>query len=394
MELKGKYCKDCTIFTDNIDQESLSLVYGLLDHPVFEGQKIRIMPDVHMGKGMVVGFTVPITSSINPSHVSADIGCMMTSLFFEGAVKKEDVVDIEHKVREAIPMGFEINKKKVFEDKEFFKYMNGMMRAARSMWPEVVENVQVSEKYITEMMKRIGMNEGVFYRSLCSVGGGNHFLEMGELDGHAVWTIHCGSRHLGQKVCKYWEKRASGAGDAPNGYLTGEDMIGYMTDLFFAQGYASWNHELICRALFKIMQKKGYGKMTNKISTIHNYVSPLDHVLRKGAIRAGEGDTVILPFNMRDGIAICKGKGNPEWNFSAPHGCGRLMSRAKAKAEIDPEEVKESMKNVYTTGIPIDESPQAYKPMEEILGLIEDTLEVKALIKPVINIKANEETKA
>ena len=340
---------------------------------------------------MVVGFTAPITNYVNPTHPGADIGCRMTSLFFERAVKKEDIMEIEHKVRKMVPTGFEINEKKVFNDKEFFKFMNQGMREARSLWPEVVEDIQVGEKYITEMMKRIGMNEGVFYKSLGSLGSGNHFLELGEWEGHSIWTIHCGSRHLGQKVCKYWEKRASGGKDAPNGYLTGEGMQGYMTDLFFAQTYASWNHVCIGKALEEIMKKKGAGKVIDRIETVHNYISPVDHILRKGAVRASLGTRVILPFNMRDGLAICEGKGNPEWNFSAPHGCGRLISRAKAKAEIDPEEVKESMKNVYTTGTPIDESPQAYKPMEEILGLIEDTLEVKALIKPVINIKATNE---
>lgn len=172
IELKGRYCKDCKIFTDNVDEESLSLVYGLLDHPVFEGIPIRIMPDIHMGKGMVVGFTAPITNYVNPSHVSADIGCRMTTLFYNGKIKEEDYPDVEHKVREAVPMGFEIGKKKVFNDKDFFKFMNQQMRSARSAWPEMVESVLVNEKYITELCRRIGMNEGIFYKSLGSLGGG------------------------------------------------------------------------------------------------------------------------------------------------------------------------------------------------------------------------------
>ena len=213
----------------------------------------------------------------------------------------------------------------------------------------------------------------------------NHFCELGEYEGHSVWTIHCGYRHLGQKVYKYWSKRKSNG--APNGYLTGEEMKGYLTDLFFCQAYASWNHICIGGVLSEIMRKKGCGKVIDRINTIHNYVSPIDRILRKGAVRAGEGDRVILPFNMRDGLAICEGLGNSDWNFSAPHGCGRLMSRSKAKENIDPEEVKDSMKEVYTTGIPIDESPQAYKPFEEILEAIKPTLKVLSIIKPCINLK-------
>lgn len=174
--LIGRYCKDCKIFTDNIDEESMSLIYSLLNHPVYEGIQIRIMPDVHMGKGMVVGFTAPITEYINPSHVSSDIGCQMTSLFYEGQVKEEDYPEIEHKVRLAIPTGFEINKKKVFNDKDFFKFMNTVMRSSRSLWPEMVESVMVGERYITEMMKRIGMDEGIFYKSIGSLGGGEEMI--------------------------------------------------------------------------------------------------------------------------------------------------------------------------------------------------------------------------
>lgn len=384
-EIKGRYCKDCVIFTDIIDQDSLSLLYGVLDHPVFEGAKIRVMPDCHMGKEMVVGFTVPISVYINPSHVSADIGCQMTSLFYEGLVKKEDYPEIEHKVRQEVPMGFEINKKKVYNDKDFFKFMNQQMNRSRSLWPEMVESVTVGESYITSLCKRIDMNEGMFYKSLGSLGGGNHFLELGEHEGHSVWTIHCGSRHLGQKIFMYWSKKKSS--DAPNGYLMGEEMKGYLTDLFFCQAYASWNHICIEGIISEIMRTKGYGKVIDKINTIHNYVSPADRILRKGSVSAQSGERIILPFNMRDGLAICEGLGNPDWNFSAPHGCGRLMSRAKAKAEINPEEVEESMKDVYTTGIPIAESPQAYKPYEEILAAVEPTLKVISIIRPCINLK-------
>lgn len=324
LELKGQYCKDVKIFTDNIEDEAITLIYNLANHPVFKDVPIRIMPDCHAGLGIVIGFTSPLTGYVNPSHVSVDMGCQMTSLFFEGLVKKEDYAEIEHKVRNAVPTGFEINKKKVFNDKDFFKFMNTAMNTARSQWPEMVENVVVNEKYVTAMLRRVGMDEGVFYKSLGSLGGGNHFLELGEHDGHSVWTIHCGSRNFGQKVFKYWDKVAkrpvskrsmkaeieeikknckdrtklqsiikeyteSKKLEKPTGYLTGEDMKGYLTDLFFAQAYASWNHKCIGDAISEIMKKKGYGTVIDSINTIHNYIDPRDHIIRKGSVASYEG---------------------------------------------------------------------------------------------------------
>ena len=427
--LIGRYCKDVKIFTDNIEEEALSTIYGIANHPVFENTPIRIMPDTHSGKGIVIGFTAPLGEYVNPSHVGCDIGCQMTSLFYEGLVKEEDYPDLEHKVRNAIPTGFEINKKKVFNDKDFFKFMNQQMRIARSQWPEMVESINITEKYVTEMLKRIGMDEGVFYKSPGSLGSGNHFLELGEHEGHSVWTIHCGSRNFGQKVFKYWDKiskkpaisredRREGIEEIkrkckdktklaslikeytesqnaskPIGYLQGENMRGYLTDVFFCQAYASWNHKCIGDAISNIMMKKGYGKVIDTINTIHNYISPRDHIIRTGAIASYEGERLIIPFNMRDGLAICEGKSNPDWNYSAPHGAGRIMSRSKAKENVNLEEFRESMKGIYSTSIgtgTIDESPMVYKPMEEIIENIEPTVEILYLIKPCINIKAME----
>lgn len=257
----------------------------------------------------------------------------------------------------------------------------------------------------------------------------NHFLELGEHDGHSVWTIHCGSRNFGQKVFKYWDKiskkpaisredRRKGIEEIkrkckdktklsslikeytdsqnnskPIGYLQGENMRGYLTDVFFCQAYASWNHKCIGDAISNIMMKKGYGKVIDTINTIHNYISPRDHIIRKGAIASYEGERLIIPFNMRDGLAICEGKSNSDWNYSAPHGAGRIMSRSKAKENVNLEEFRESMKGIYSTSIgtgTIDESPMVYKPMEEIIENIESTVEILYLIKPCINIKVME----
>lgn len=180
----------------------------------------------------------------------------------------------------------------------------------------------------------------------------------------------------------------------PIGYLYGEGMKGYLTDVFFCQAYAEWNHKCIGDAISDIMRKKGYGKVIDTISTIHNYISPRDHIIRKGSIAAYEGERLIIPFNMRDGLAICEGKSNPDWNYSAPHGAGRIMSRSKAKENVDLEEFKETMKGIYSTSIcsgTLDESPMVYKPMEEIIRNIEPTAKILYFIKPCINIKATDD---
>ena len=255
----------------------------------------------------------------------------------------------------------------------------------------------------------------------------NHFLEMGlNPDGLPVWTIHCGSRNFGQKVFKYWDKVAKRPvskrdlkdgieeikkkckdktqlhrlikeytenvkSSNPNGYLCGEDMKGYLTDLFFCQAYAEWNHECIKKAIDKIMLDMYGAKSINVIRTVHNYINPYDHIIRKGAITAYNGELMIIPFNMRDGLAICRGKSNPDWNFSAPHGAGRIMSRAKAKANVDIDEFKKSMEGIYSTSVgrgTLDESPMAYKDMNEIVDNIGDTCKILYFIKPEINIKA------
>lgn len=281
------------------------------------------------------------------------------------------------------------------------------------------------------MLQRIGMDEGVFYKSLGSVGGGNHFCEGGiGPDGNFVWTIHCGSRNFGQKVFKYWDKiakRPVSKGDLkdgiekikrnckdktqlqhlikeyaenaksskPNGYLCGEDMKGYLTDLFFAQAYAEWNHEIIRRAIDKIMLEMFGASSIEIIRSVHNYINPYDKIIRKGAITSYEEDLMIIPFNMRDGLAICTGKSNPDWNFSAPHGAGRIMSRAKAKSNISVVDFKKSMEGIYSTSVgrgTLDESPMAYKDMNEIIDNIKDTCEILYFIKPEINIKAKDST--
>lgn len=394
LELKGKYCKDCKIFTDNIEQEALSMVYHLLDNPMFEGAKIRIMPDVHAGKDIVVGFTVPFTDHVNPDHVGGDIGCSVSTAITDMPINPEDYPMIEKSIRETVRFGMSIQQKPVYPVADLYKHLQLRLQQARQQWPEMVGAMDVSEKGITTMLKRVDQKEHMFYNSIGTVGGGNHFVEVGVTpEGNYAFTVHCGSRNLGQKVWKYWKMEAGKLTGVANGFLVDDAMRGYITDMVVAQAYAEFNHQIIDRLVLEAICK-GSGKkahIAEQIYTTHNYIDFSMKMMRKGAVAAPAGRKLVIPFNMRDGLIIARGRGNEDWNQSAPHGAGRLLSRADAKELIDLDEFKESMKGIYSTSVgtgTIDESPMAYKDPKEILRLIEDTVEVEYFIRPVINLKA------
>jgi len=394
LELKGKYCKDCKIFTDNIESEALSMVYHFLDNPMFEGAKIRIMPDVHAGKDIVVGFTVPFTDHVNPDHVGGDIGCSVSTAITDMPINPEDYPMIEKSIRESVRFGMSIQQKPVYPVADLYKHLQLRLQQARQQWPEMVGVMDVSEKGITAMLRRIDQKEHMFYNSIGTVGGGNHFVEVGVTpEGNYAFTVHCGSRNLGQKVWKYWKMEAGKQTGVTKGFLTEDAMKGYITDMVVAQAYAEFNHQIIDRLVLDAICK-GSGKkahIVEQIYTTHNYIDFSMKMMRKGAVAAPAGRKLVIPFNMRDGLIIAHGKGNEDWNQSAPHGAGRLLSRADAKELIDLDEFKESMKGIYSTSVgtgTIDESPMAYKDPKEILRLIEDTVEVEYFIRPVINLKA------
>lgn len=394
IQIKGKYCKDCKIFTDNIEQEALSMVYHFLDHPMFEGSKIRIMPDVHAGKDIVVGFTVPFTDHVNPDQVGGDIGCSASTGITDLKVNEADYEAIERSIREHVKFGMTIHEKSVYDVKQLYKHLQTRLTEARQQWPEMVSNMDVTEKGITAFLKRIDMSEHMFYHSIGTVGGGNHFVEIGVTpDGNYAFTAHCGSRNLGQKVWKYWKHMSVNQVGVTNGFLIGDAMKGYITDMVVAQAYAEYNHQVIdSLVLHAIVACSGQNaNIVEQIYTTHNYIDFSMKMLRKGAVAAPQGRKLVIPFNMRDGLIICHGKGNDDWNQSAPHGAGRLLSRSDAKELIDLEEYRESMKGIYSTSVgtgTIDESPMAYKDPKEILQLIADTVEVDYFIHPVINMKA------
>ena len=345
MELKGRYSKDCIIYTDNIEQEALSMVYSFVNHPMFKDAKIRIMPDVHAGKDIVVGFTAPFTDHVNPDHVGGDIGCTVSTAITDIPVNPGHYAEIEAAIRDCVKFGMTVHGSTQFNTKEFMAHLQRRHIEAQRDWPEYVGNFDFSESGITRMLKRIDMDEMNFYRAIGTVGSGNHFVEIGVTpEGNYAITAHCGSRNFGQKVWKYWKTVAADPHRvAVNGYLDGDAMRGYITDMVIAQAYAEYNHIVLQRLIFDVLRR--VSGMSGKIIDFSM------RMIRKGAVAAVEGKKLVIPFNMRDGLIVCEGRSNADWNCSAPHGAGRLLKRSEAKELIDMDEYRESMKGVYSTSV-------------------------------------------
>lgn len=435
IELIGKYAK-AAIYAETIEEGVFEQVYDVINCKAFEGQKVVCMPDVHVGKSGPCGLVATIGDFVCPEHIGVDIGCSVSMMLLDRKIPVEKYPEFDHRIKTNIPFGTNINKRVVIDEKDFYKFLTTGFNKYRNYWPEMLMELpnKVDERWVSAQLKRIGMDEGVFYKSLMSVGGGNHFIEYDEeKDGDlAGVTLHFGSRNFGVKVCKYWmniasrglsnkEKKAiqndfkdsykksgkdmKGFMDAwdkyykenyeskhINGYLSGENLKGYLMDMCFAQLYAQYNHTAVQNTIKDILAKYGI-KVERIIMSTHNFIDLHDHTLRKSAIRAYEGEEMIVPFNMRDGVAICEGKSNADWLNACAHGAGRKLSRSKAKANISLDAFKASMKDVYSTTVcagTIDESPMAYKDSEEIQRLITETCVVKHLLIPKINIKATD----
>lgn len=370
------------------------MVYSFVNHPMFADAKIRIMPDVHAGKDIVVGFTSPFSGHINPDHVGGDIGCTVSTALTDVEVNPADYAAIEELIRANVRFGMSLQASTVYDRKDMLAHLRRRHTEAQKAWPEYVGNFEFSENGISKMLKRLDMDEGTFYRSIGTIGSGNHFVEIGRTpENRYAITAHCGSRNFGQKVWKYWRKTAHNPSMvSATGYLEGEQMKGYITDMVVAQAYAEYNHIVIQRLILNAIRaiNSNRGKIVEQIITTHNYIDFGMRMIRKGAVRALDSEKLVIPFNMRDGLIICRGKSNPDWNYSAPHGAGRLLRRSDAKELIDIEEYRRSMSEVYSTSVcssTLDESPMAYKDPEEIKRLIEPTVEILYMIKPVINMK-------
>ena len=395
MIIQGEHTS-AEIFTENIETAAIDWVKAQCDHPAFESVRIVQMPDVHTGNSCNVGTAYRIGAYVNPDHVGVDIGCTISMHQLSEQINSDDFALLDHRIREVVPTGMDICTKNSLNEKEFFKFLNAQYNKARSAAPDLINPApRIDTRFISDFCRRIKLQEGIFYKSIGSLGGGNHFLEHGEdADRGEGWlTIHCGSRNLGVKVANHWHNIANNSKRAEFvGFLWGDALNGYLSDMIIAQAYALYNHQIIRDRILAIIRKINKAKCVESIFTTHNYVSVDEEhpMLRKGAIDASEGRKVGIPFNMRDGIAICIGKGNEQWLNTAPHGAGRLMSRAQAKKQIVLGDFENCMDGIFSTSVcenTLDESPQAYKPMDEILSLIKPTVEVIAMIKPRLNIK-------
>lgn len=391
-------------FADTIDPKAYNQVMTLASQSAFDGCKIRIMPDVHPGSGCVIGFTANLGDKVIPNIVGVDIGCgMLTVELGQIDINFEKLDNVIHTY---VPSGRNVHSAAVCPSK-FLKQL-----------------------YCYDYLK----NTNWLRCSLGTLGGGNHFIEIDEdTRGNKFLVIHTGSRNLGKQVADYYQRLAvdnlTGANDITNlrnelidslkaqgrkkeiskaldelaanfqpkdagipkelSYLEGQDRLDYLHDMQLCQEFARVNRAQIANVICRHM---GW-LIRNRFETIHNYIELETNMVRKGAISAKYGERVLIPMNMRDGCIIGVGKGNEDWNRSAPHGAGRLMGREKAKDAISMKEFISSMEGIYTTSInksTLDEAPMAYKSAEEIQHLVVDTIDIERIIKPIYNFKASE----
>ena len=392
--LNGKY-ETAKIFTNNCETEARSQIIELLNQPFAKECHARFMPDVHAGKGCTVGTTMLIKDKVCPNLVGVDIGCGVE--VYKIKETELDLEKLDNMLQENIrvPYGF---SKRNFEH-------------------EFVKKIKLED---LKCFKSIDYNGAKL--SLGSLGGGNHFIELDkDSKGNIYLVIHSGSRHLGIEVCKYYQNIAEKNDNTINikeiidqlklegrqleisstlkrikeetpiipkdlRYITGSDLEDYLHDMNITAEYASLSRQAMADEIIKYMD----WTEVELFSSIHNYIE--DKVIRKGAISAEKGKKLIIPISMKDGSIIGIGKGNSDWNYSAPHGAGRVLSRGKAKELLSLEDFKESMKGIYTSCVgesTLDESPMAYKKLEEIQEAIVDTVDIIDVIRPIYNFKAN-----
>jgi len=359
MEIKGKHNK-ALVFTDNIDDGAVSQIKELCDQPFVKDSKIRIMPDAHAGAGCVIGTTMTVTDKVVPNLVGYDIGCgVITAKIRE---KNLNLEKIDNYIRQNIPHGSNVNNK-------------------------VLKNFPIEKLKCYKHLK----NPDRLRKSIGSLGSGNHFIEISKSNkGDYYILIHTGSRNLGKQVAQFYQNKATNSHKSlPKhlAYCEGPMLKNYLEDIELVQEYSNLNKKII---LDRIVNKFNLNVVEQFITT-HNYIDFDKNTLRKGAVSALKAEKLTIPINMQYGSVICEGKGNPQWNYSAPHGAGRLMSRNEAKKMISLQSLKDDMEGVYTTSISkstIDESPRAYKPADEVLNNTEDTIEILEYINPIYNFKA------
>lgn len=369
IEVKGKY-NTAKVFTDNLDQTAAGQIRELCNQEFVKDSKIRIMPDTHAGAGSTIGTTMTIKDKVVPNMVGVDIGCGM--LVHRLKDKSVDFEKLDKIIRRSVPSGFNIRK----VPHEYNKYLN-------------LRDLKCSEKVD---LKRASLSIG-------TLGGGNHFIEMNKNEaGNIYLVIHSGSRHLGKQIADIYQARAIKERKSSVGYrkdefnralayVEGQAFDDYIHDMNIAQKFADYNRKAMAQV---IIDKMGF-TVIDHFTSIHNYIDLEQMILRKGAVSAKKDEVIIIPINMRDGSIIATGKGRVDWNLSAPHGAGRLMSRTEAKRVLSLKDFQKSMKGIFTTSVStrtLDEAPSAYKPIAEIIANIKDAVDINKIIRPIYNYKA------
>lgn len=397
ISLHGK--TDAIIYSDVPLDSAIAQIQQLIDQPFMTNTTVRIMPDYHAGKGCVIGTTIQLNDKVVPNLVGVDVGCgVMVSKIESDHISYEQLDRI---IRTYVPAGHDVHSE--------------------------TATARAYQQFEARNFIAAGIQDAVTNVSLGTLGGGNHFIELAKGRDAYYLCVHTGSRSVGAKVAKWHQRRATelirkGDRDAliaelkaaghmqhiqaeieklslqyphvPTDlhYLEGQAFDDYMHDMRLAQQYAHFNRKLISETIAHHM---GWS-VREQFDTIHNYIDTESMTLRKGAVRALQGEQLIIPMNMRDGSLLCIGKGNKDWNESAPHGAGRLFSRTQAMKQLNMDDFKQSMAHIWTTSVTtdtLDEAPMAYKPMEHITAHIHETVDIVEQIQPVYNFKASEHGK-
>lgn len=492
-KIEGKYT-DAIVFLprEKIEDDLYNQVQDLVDHPAFRN-KVRMQPDCHFGKGAPIGFSMPLTNRVCVNTIGVDIGCGMyafrlSDISFDPD-NRDEIREINKQIRKKVPMGREVNKDDTYHVKNQFPF-----EETTEKWKTFVDNhldniplgeydpetFSYDNDYFVNLCRKIGANLNRVISSIGSLGGGNHYIEIGENSDNEIWgTVHSGSRGLGYQIAEYHQSKAEeireleavrlalgnlcgsysdyvkpdintvsdnelhkwihnkqivdyeklkqdfGGTDNANliekisnvinaasrgkyseiskyiegvdvdelesiedagdlAYLEGEEAVEYYVDMAFAQTYASESRKKMARAVEEVTG----GKITDTIESVHNYIDYEDGIMRKGATPAREGQRAIIPMNMSFGSFIVRGKGNEEWNLSAPHGAGRVMSRRQAHEELDEDQFVDEMGDTFASELPLDESPMAYKEVDMVRQAMDPTVEIVDRVEPFLNLKA------
>lgn len=409
LNIRGEYT-EAIIYTDNIDEYAYEQIEELCNHFAFRNSVIRVMPDCHAGNGCVIGFTAILNEKrIIPNIVGVDIGCGVMVTIFR-TEREIDYKQLDDFIRSNVPSGMNI-------------------RETPSEYTESHSDIISEVDDICRAIKAADKRD-IFINSIGTLGGGNHFIEIDRIsDSTYMLAVHTGSRCLGLNVCKYFQKQGSvideelkrsinarhkTAATAEEhmaiqnevnsmqtvsdelAYISGDVYESYISCMIKAMHYAYANRSCISDEIMNYLIENENVVISERIDTIHNYIDRCDDgseriIIRKGAISANAGQRLCIPLNMRDGIVIGTGKGNTEWNNSAPHGSGRSLSRSQAKNTLLMDDYVSSMRNIFSWSVTestIDESPMAYKPSDEIINYLEDTVDIECIAKTVYNFKA------